>query len=441
VQAAATWPGIRTTLAGVEPFEPHLALLTALAVGILIGLEREQVKANDVGAGAAFAGIRTYPIFALIGAVSMLLMPASPWIPLVALLGVIALVGVHYAFDIRRDHEHGVTTEAAVIMTFLLGALAAAHGVIEPMTDRFLIVVAVGVTLTFLLSSKEWLHSLAGKVSRDDLYATVKFLIAATIVLPLLPRREMGPLDAINPFSVGLMVIMISGLSFAGYVAMRLLGTGRGLLLSAAVGGLVSSTAVTIAFANRTKRDPALAPAAAGAIAIASTIMLTRVGVLVALINNDLLPKLAFPLGGAAAGAIIGGLLVYRRGEGATAEELGVKNPFELGSAIRFGAVFAVILLVTKAAKQYFGDNGLYIASLLAGTTDVDAITLSTAKQAGSELDSAAIAIMIATVTNTIVKSSLAFGIGGKALGTRAFIVGGMIIVGAVLGSLALFAI
>lgn len=425
----------------MEPFEPHLALLTALAVGILIGLEREQVKASDPNAGAAFAGIRTYPIFALIGSVSMLLMPASPWIPLMAMLGVSALVGVHYAFDVRRDREHGVTTEASVLMTFLLGALTTSSGVIEPMADRFLLVGALGVTLTFLLSSKQWLHKAVTRVSRDDLYSTLKFLIAATIVLPLLPNRDMGPLDAVNPFSVGLMVIMISGLSFAGYVAMRLLGTGRGLLLSAAVGGLVSSTAVTIAFANRTKRDPALAPAAAGAIAIASTIMLARVGVLVTLINSTLLPKLVFPLGGAIAGAIIGGLLVYRRGTGARAEELDVKNPFELGNAIRFGLVFAVILLVTKAARQYFGDSGLYIASLLAGTTDVDAITLSTAKQAGLELDSAAIAIMIATISNTIVKSSLAFGIGGKALGKRAFVIGGMIIAGSVLGSLTLFAL
>lgn len=426
----------------MEPFEPHLALLTALAVGILIGLEREQVKATDQSAGAAFAGIRTYPIFALIGAVSTLMMPASSWIPVVALVAVIALVGVHYAFDIRRDREHGVTTEAAVILTFLLGALAAANGVIEPTRDRLLIVAAVGVTLTFLLSSKEWLHKTATRVSREDLFSTVKFLIAATIVLPLLPRREMGPLDAINPFSVGLMVIMISGLSFAGYVAMRLLGTGRGLLLSAAVGGLVSSTAVTIAFANRTKRDPALAPAAAGAIAIASTIMLVRVGVLVALINSDLLPKLAIPLGAAAAGAIIGGLLVYRRGTGATSIDLDVKNPFELGSAIRFGLVFAVILLVTRAANQYFGDEGLYIASLVAGTTDVDAITLSTAKQTGLDLNSAAIAIMIATVSNTLVKSSLALGIGGKALGKRAFLIGATITAGAVVGSLlTLFAV
>ena len=417
----------------MEPFEPHLALLTALAVGVLIGLEREQVR--EPVSGASFAGVRTYPIFALIGAVSMLMLPASPWIPLVALLGVIALVAIYYAAEVGKDR--GVTTEASVIATFLLGALAASR-VIEPMADRLLLVVALGVTLTFLLSSKELLHGVAGKVSRDDFYATVKFLIAATIILPLLPRRDLGPLDAINPFNVGLMVVLIAGLSFAGYVAMRLLGRGRGLFVSAAAGGLVSSTAVTIAFANRTKDDPSLAPAAAGAIAIASTIMLIRVAVLVALINIDLLPHVAIPIGAGAAGAVVGGVLVYRKTEGAAPAEVAVKNPFELGNAIRFGIVFAIILLVTKAAKQYFGDSGLYVASLLAGSTDVDAVTLSTAKQAGLELDAATIAIVIATLSNTLVKSSLAFGIGGRQLGKRAFVVGGLIIVGAALGCLPL---
>ncbi|HUS31080.1 MAG TPA: MgtC/SapB family protein, partial [Kofleriaceae bacterium] len=401
----------------MEPFEPHLALLTALAVGVLIGLEREQAK--EKSPGSQFAGIRTYPIFALTGALAMLLESASIWLPLIALAGVITLVAIHYAHDVRRDAAHGVTTEASVIVTYLLGALAASRGVIEPMATRLLLVGGLGVTLTFLLSSKDWLHGLVGRVSREDFFSTVKFLIAAVIILPLLPREELGPLDAINPFTVGLMVVMISGLSFAGYVAMRLLGKGRGLLVSAAMGGLVSSTAVTIAFSGRTKHDPSMAPAAAGAIAIASTIMLARVGVLVALINPGLLSLLIIPLGAAAAGAVIGGVLMYRRAEETKVDELPVKNPFELGNAIRFGLVFALILLVTKAAKQYLGDAGLYLAAALAGTTDVDAVTLSTAKHAETGQTAAVIAIMIATVSNTLVKSSLALGIGGAKLGKR----------------------
>jgi uncharacterized membrane protein (DUF4010 family) len=411
----------------VEPFEPHLSLLTALAVGLLIGLEREQAKPDTGGSG--FGGIRTYPIFALIGALSMMVGRASMWIPLVALAGVVALVAIAYLGDTRAGRDHGMTTEVAVIATYLLGALATSSGVLEPMATRLVLVIAVGVTLTFLLSSKHRLHGFAAKVSRDDLYATIKFLIVATIVLPLLPREQLGPLQAINPFSVGLMVVLISGLSFAGFVAMRLFGQGRGILVSAAVGGLVSSTAVTIAFSNRTKHDPSLAPAAAGAIAIASSIMIVRVGVLVAITNPSLLQPMLVPLGGALAGCLLGGLLVFRRA--ATPREskqIEVKNPFELGSAIRFGLVFAVIVFATKAAKIYLGNQGLYLAALIAGTTDVDALTLSTARQADGELVAATIAIMIAIASNTIVKSSIATAIGGRALGKRAFLVGGLTI-------------
>jgi uncharacterized membrane protein (DUF4010 family) len=296
--------------------------------------------------------------------------------------------------------------------------------------------------LTFLLSSKEWLHGTVQRVSREDLFSSVKFLIAAVVILPLLPREPMGPLDAINPFTVGLMVVLISGLSFAGYVAMRLLGPGRGLLLSAAVGGLVSSTAVTISFANQTKRQAEMAPAAAGAIAIASTIMIVRVGVLVAITNRALLPMLLVPLGGAIAGAIAGGLLVFRKApEDKPDGKVEVKNPFDLGSAIRFGLVFAVILLATKAAKHYLGNQGLYLAALVAGLTDVDAVTLSTARNAGADLTPATIAILLAVAANTIVKAGLASAIGGGGLGKRVALVGALICGGAFGGAVATLAI
>jgi uncharacterized membrane protein (DUF4010 family) len=421
----------------VEPFEPHLSLLTALAVGLLIGLEREQVKAET--GGGAIGGIRTYPIFALIGGLATMLETASMWLPLIALGGVITLLAISYAGDVRKGADHGLTTEASVLATYLFGALATSRGVIEPMSTRLLLVVALGVILTFLLSSKQRLHGFVAKVSREDLFSTIKFLIAAAIVLPLLPREDLGPLDAINPFSVGLMVVLISGLSFLGYVAMRLYGKGRGVMLSAAIGGLVSSTAVTFAFANRTKEDPKLAPVAAAAIAIASTIMIARVAVLVGVINPGLLGELAPALVGAGIGAILGGFVGYRGTKKQDSDDLGVKNPFELGNAIRFGIAFAVILLVTKAARHYLGDQGLFIAAGVAGLTDVDAVSLSTAKQAGPDDAAAAIAILIAVASNTIVKSSIAWVIGGRRLGKRAFLIGGLITLGAALGAIPLF--
>ncbi len=415
----------------MEPYEPHLAIATALAVGFLIGLEREQ--AHPEGNGSTFAGIRTYPILALVGALATLLEPASMWLPLVALLGVIALLAISYAADLKTGRHHGITTEASVIATYLLGALAASHGVVEPMTTRFLLVAIIGVTLTFLLSSKQLLHGIASRVSRDDFYATVKFLIVAIVVVPLLPRREMGPLDAIEPFNVGLMVVTIAGLSFIGYVAVRWLGPDRGLLVSAAFGGLVTSTGVTMSFARRAREDEALVPVAAGAIAIASTIMLLRIGVLVAIVNPSLLSRLAIPIGSATIGAVIAGLLTYRRRPMGD-QPIVVKNPFELGSAIQFGLLFAAILLATKAAKLYLGDSGLFAAASIAGTTDVDAITISTAKLGGITANVATIGILLAAASNTIVKSILALVLGNRALGVRAFAIGGAILVGGTLG-------
>ncbi|MBA3817972.1 MAG: MgtC/SapB family protein [Deltaproteobacteria bacterium] len=411
----------------MEPYESHIALATALAVGLLVGLEREQAK-PERGA-RQLGGIRTYPIFALVGALATLLEPASSWLPLVALLGVFALVTVSYAADIRRDADHGMTTEISVIGVYLLGALATSRDVVEPMGERLILVAAIGVVLTFLLSSKQWFHRTAARITREDFYASLKFLIVAVIVLPLLPDRDFGPLGALNARTLGLLVVTISALSFLGYVAMKLYGAKRGLLLGAALGGLVSSTAVTLSFAGRTKAEPELAPVAAGAITVAWTIMLGRVAVLVALIDPALLATLAIPLGAMILAALLGLLLTFRR-DGAGTGELELQNPFELGSAIKVTLVFAAVLLAMKAAQVYIGAEGIYLASALGGTTDVDAVTLSSARLARGGLDPtiATTSILIAIAVNTIVKTGLALGVGGAALGKRMAIVGGLVI-------------
>lgn len=411
----------------MEAYETHLALGIALAVGLLVGMEREQARPEH-GAGF-FGGSRTYPMFALTGAMSTLLAPAIPWLPLVALAGVFALVGISYAADIKAERDFGLTTEISAIATFLLGALAAARGVIEPVQSRMILVAALGVTLTFLLSSKQWFHGLASRISRDDFFAAVKFLIVAVIVLPLLPDVDTGPLDAINPRNLGILVVTLAALSFAGYVGVHWLGTKRGLLLSAALGGLVSSTAVTLSFAGRAKETPAVAPVAAGAIAIAWTIMLARIAVLVAVVDVALLGVVAVPLGAMTGATLLGLLLTFRRTDGEDAK-LELKNPFELGSAIKISLMFGVVLLVTKAAVEYLGPKGLYLASALSGTTDVDAVTVSTARLArgGLEAEVATIAIVLAVVANTIVKTGMASYVGGRALGKRVTITGGLVL-------------
>ncbi len=423
----------------MEPYEQQLALGTAIAVGLLVGLEREQSR-DPTAERSLIAGIRTYPIVALIGGLATMLQPVSMWLPLIAMVGVIAIVAISYASHLKKTNDHGATTEVSVIATYLLGALATSRGAVEPMADRLILVAALGVALTFLLSAKEWFHHLAAKLSRSDFYAIVQFLIVAVVVLPLLPRRGLGPLEAINPFDVALMVVTIAGLSFLGYVAIRLLGPSRGLLVSAALGGMVSSTAVTVAFSGRAKQDPAQAPMAAAAIGIASSIMVLRIALLVALVAPALLPSMAFPLGGMLLGAV-GGALATSRGRttGESPPETAVKNPFELGSALRFGLAFAAILLASKAAQVYLGASGLYVAAGLAGTTDVDAITLSTAKLATGDLAApvAVIAILVAAISNTAVKTGIACVLGGKALAPRALIGGAAIIGGGLVGLVA----
>jgi len=225
-------------------------------------------------------------------------------------------------------------------------------------------------------------------------------------------------------------VVTISGLSFLGYIAMRLWGARRGLLLGAALGGLVSSTAVTLSFANRTKADPRLAPVAAGAISIAWTIMLGRVVVLVALVDPALLRILAIPLGAMIVAALLGLALTFRRGGEEPPLEL--TNPFELGSAIKVTLMFALVLLVTRAATYYLGDQGTYLAAALGGSTDVDAVTMSMSKLAASQVIDpvvAAIAIYIGIAVNTLVKTALAAGIGGGALGKRIGTVGALTVI------------
>ncbi len=420
----------------MESYQAHLGLATAIAVGLLIGLEREQSRPEGDEGKTLLGGIRTYPIFALVGGLATILAPESTWIPLVALAGVVVLVAISYADSVHKYGQHGVATEVSVIATFLLGATATSH-VIEPVADRLLLVAMVGVGLTFLLSSKRWFHATIAKVSREDFYATVKFLIVTVIVLPLLPDRDVGPVNAINPFQLGLMVVMIAALSFIGYVATRWLGARRGLLLGAALGGLVSSTAVTLSFARRAKRDPALVPIAAGAIGVASLIMVIRVAVLIAVVDRGLLVVMGPALVGMAIGAGVGSLLVFRRGATAGAyETVDLKNPFELSSAIKVGLMFGAVTLTTKAASIYFGNRGLYLAAGLAGTTDVDAITLSTARLAGTGLamTAATLAILIAIGVNTVVKTGFAFVVGTGALGRRVALIGALIVLGGVAG-------
>ncbi len=403
--------------------EPFASLGLALAAGLLIGLEREQSAPASTDSTAFLGGARTHPLFSMLGAILVLLArQLGPALFAIALAGLLAFLCVSYLWNVKRG-EHGLTSEAAFLMSFLLGALAAADGVVEPLSRRVFVVAAVAVVSTLLLSSKPALHALVRRVSRDDVYALLKFLLVGVVVLPLLPDRDLGPLGAINPRSVGAMVALIAGMGLVGYVAVRVLGPERGLGVTGLAGGLVSSTAVTLAMADRARRDPVLSPTCALATIVASTVMVARIAAIVAAVNVDLLGRMAWPLGGmVAAGAVVSlwTFLRLRTAPPAPAD-LPLPNPVELWTALRFGLLFALILLGAKAAHAYFGARGAYVAGILAGATDVDAITLSMGRMAGRDvpLATAAITVFLGAASNTLVKATLSIALGGWDFGRR----------------------
>jgi uncharacterized membrane protein (DUF4010 family) len=429
----------------MNAYESLFTLAVVLGLGLIIGLEREQTVQNEGSQKHALGGARTFPLIALLGACAMLLeRSVGAWVIAVVLAGLFALVIAAYTDDLKHERDRGLTTEAAFVLTFLLGALAESDELIEPLTVRLEIVSAIGIGTAALLSVKAPLHGFVKKVSRDDLYATLKFLVVLVIALPLLPDKPAGPLGALNPFQIGLMVAVIAGIGFAGYVLVRVLGPGRGLGLTGLVGGLVSSTAVTLSMAARARRDPSAQTGCALAVLLASAIMCVRITILVAVANPALLGEVIAPIGGMLLGGLTmsGYTYLKSRSQPAASEDVRFTNPFELSSALKFGAVFAAILVISKAANQYLGQRGEYLAGIAAGTTDVDAITLSTAKLSaeGMSREVAATTIILAAASNTVVKSAMAFIIGGHDFGRRVVIGSSAMLIGGAIGLVVLWA-
>jgi uncharacterized membrane protein (DUF4010 family) len=424
----------------VDSFEPFISLAVALGVGLLIGLERERSAPSTEDEPARAAGARTHGLVSLSAALSMLVAAEiGAWFVAIPFLALLVLVGIAYADDVRHGRDRGLTSESALILTFILGALATST-ILNDTSRRLIAVSAIAVVTTTLLSLKGFTQSFAKKISREDLYGTLKFLIALVIVLPLLPDRAFGPFEALNAFHIGTMILLIAALGFVGYVAVRVLGPGKGLGVTGLIGGMVSSTAVTLSMAARAKNDPEVALPCTVAVLLASSVMYARILVEVAVVHRPLVAPLLIPMAAMLVSGLAVAAFLYRKSRAveARAEQLSVSNPFELGSAVKFGLLFAVVLLASKAASHYFGAAGAYLAGALAGLTDVDAITLSMADLArgGMEPVVAVRTIFIAAVSNTLVKLGMAIVLGGAAF-ARAMAPGLAIVLAA--GAVALF--
>jgi len=411
----------------VDPLVLTLRFGAALGLGVLLGLERERTKRETT-----FGGVRTLGLLALSGAIAAFVDEslARPFLALAIFVAAAGLVTVSYRVTAERG-ELGITTEVSALLAFLLGYLCV----------RGYVTTAAGLAVASgaVLALKDWLHALARRIEVADVEATLKFAIVSIIILPLVPDQNFGPapLDVINPFKIWLMVVLISGLNFASYLLVKIVGTEHGIGLTGLLGGLVSSTAVTLGFSQRSREQPAQAAPLALGILVAWTVMFVRVVVLVAAVDAGLVARVGVAMAAFGLPSLAICWFLWRRQRSAhTASVSAGENPFELGAAIRFGLVFGLITFAARAAQVYLGDAGLYLAGAIAGLTDVDAISLSMAQLALSDVANvtpAARTIVIAVAANTVFKAGMVAFLGAAALRRVIVISAGAILVVAAL--------
>jgi len=384
----------------------------ALGIGVLIGIQRESSTVSPEE--RLFAGVRTFALISLLGYAAALaaaqLESAMPFMGVVLIFGV--LLALSYQHDVMVD-KLGMTTEIATIISFITGAMC--------YWDMVPLAAALGVTVTLLLTLKTQSRAFAHAITPNDIYAILKFAIISTIVLPVLPNRAFGPppFGVLNPYKIWLMVVFISGISFLGYVMIKTMGAQRGIGLTGLLGGVASSTAVTVSFSERSRKNQKLTRPFAFALILAWTVMFVRVIVVLLALNPQMayrvmMPMLAATLAGGAYGAYL-----YFAQRSYDKEDMHFENPFELKPALKFGLIYAVTLLISKAAQVYFGDTGVYVSSFISGLADVNAITLSMVDltQAGDlSLTTAARATVIAALANTLFKGGFALIYGSAAL-------------------------
>ena len=400
---------------GLGPLpDVYAGLGVAAAIGLLLGLQRErQLQEKRV---RGIAGARTFTIVALLGAMTTLLTQPDevPWITAAGLLALAALTVAGYVRESRDDAKStGQTSEALLLLTYVLGATAVRG---SPQVATI-----VGAAALVLVGLKQKLHGLAGTLTDEDERAALKFVAVALLVLPFLPDKDMGPFDAINPYKIGRLAVLVAAVSFVGYVAGKLVDARRGLLVVGLLGGLASSTATTAAFARRSRESPEHVNALAAGTLAACSVSFPRVMILAGIVSPAFLQVLwpyLTAMGIVTVAAAVVGLLAMLR---SSTENVPLRNPFELAPAIWFALLFTVVVVVARGAQVWLGDAGLYVAAALTGLTDVDAMTLSAASLVGKgpETETLAKAATIAVMANALSKALIAVTTGSRAFAVR----------------------
>ncbi len=378
--------------------------LVALALGLLLGLERERNP-------SAKAGLRTFALTAMFGAMASHIAEktGSPWIIAIGLLLSGAMIVAAYMEQPTESGDPGTTTVGAILVCYGLGVLC--------WYDELQLAVMLGIASTILLYFKAELRGISEALTRRDLISFLQFAVLLLIVLPLLPNQGYGPYGALNPHQIWWMVVLISGISLAGYAALRIVGQSRGTVLIGLLGGIVSSTATTLTFSRHGKGNEAMGRLSVVVIVLANLVVLVRLSVLVGVLSLPAFGKLAPIL---ATGLAIGSLAAWYglRKLKPTGEtpELALSNPTEIRAALTFGALYAIVLLASAWLSDQVGTKGVYAVAAVSGLTDVDAITLSSLRLFSLHsltLDETIFAIILAYLANLGFKSALVWAIGG----------------------------
>ncbi len=382
----------------------------AVGLGLLVGLQRE-LSASRI------AGIRTFPLITSLGVLcGVAAQSFGGWVVAAGLLGLAALAVVANAVQIRSTElDPGMTTEVAGLVMFMIGVALTAGLVLEA------IVAGAGVAL--LLHWKTKLHSFAGRIEPEEFDSLMRFILITLVILPVLPNHGYGPYGILNPFRIWLMVVLIVGISLAGYVAFRLFGAKLGMLAAGILGGLISSTATTISYARRTREHPERSPAAALIVALASTVVFARVLVEIAVVAPSTLGATAGPIVAMMGVMILVCVALYLAGIGSQELELqDDEPPSDLRAAVMFGLLYAAVLLGVAIAKEHWGDQGLYAVAAISGLTDVDAITLSTSElMRADELPTSTgwRLILVGSLANLVFKGGIVAALGHPKLRRR----------------------
>ena len=405
-------------------FEIWQILGISLGLGLLVGLQREWSKAEG-------AGIRTYPMITVFGTVCSIL--AERYGGVVLFGGILAVGAMMVVMKIMMnvnlqafEHPHtGPTTGIAALLMFAVGAMLG-MGIVVP-------AIAIGGCVAVLLQWKKPLHGFVQRIGKQDIQAIFRLVLIAMVVLPVLPDKNFGPFGVLNPSHIWLMVVFIVGISVGSYLVAKFVGAKAGTLLGGILGGLISSTATTISYARRSKAVPGTSALAAMVIMIASTIVFVRVGFEIAVVAPGILPHVLpqfalmciFMM-------IIASAAWFFAGDGK--EELPeAQDPSDLGAAVAFGALYAFVLVAVAAAKEFFGDQGLYVVAALSGLTDMDAITLSTARLVEAErldIDTGWRMMMLGAMSNILFKAGAVAVLGSRRLFLRIALLFGIVLAG-----------